>query len=126
MTEPSGGPSEKLVPMQHESPQAETLERIRAELAALGPCLPGSLVERVGPCGKQACACHQDPARHHGPFHSWTRKIDGKTVTRLLSDDELASCQVMFENKRRLKELTSELEQIGLEILERDDRRQPA
>ncbi len=112
--------------MEPHSHQTEALERIRAELAALGPCLPGSLVVRVGPCGKQACACHEDPSRHHGPFRSWTRKIDGKTVTRLLSEEQLADYQVMFDNRRRLKELVSQLEQLGLEVVEHDDRWQSA
>ncbi|MGH9188311.1 MAG: DUF6788 family protein, partial [Acidimicrobiales bacterium] len=29
----------------------------------------------------------------HGPFRSWTRKIAGKTATRLLTEEQLASYQ---------------------------------
>lgn len=108
--------------MEITSRQAKALERIRGELADIGPCLPGSLVVRHGPCGKTACACQRDPARHHGPFRSWTRKLGGKTVTRLLSEDQQADYQVMFENTRRVREALRQLEEIGLDIVERDRR----
>lgn len=102
--------------------QQKKLERITAELAALGPCLPGSVVVRTGRCGKPACSCHDDPPRLHGPFRSWTRKIAGKTATRLLSADQLAAYQPLFDNHRRLKALVRELEELSLAIVERDPR----
>ena len=102
--------------------QQAALERISAELAALGPCLPGSMVMRTGRCGKAACSCHDDPPRLHGPFRSWTRKIAGKTATRLLSEDQLASYQPLFDNHRRLKALVHELEELSVAIVERDPR----
>lgn len=112
----------KLGSMEPTKRQADRLARITAELAALGPCLPGSLVVRTGQCGKPACACHNQPPRLHGPFRSWTRKIAGKTVTRLLSEEQLADYQALFDNHRRLKELVHELEELSVDIIERDTR----
>ena len=108
--------------MQLTKRQAARLERITGELASLGPCLPGSVVVRTGRCGKAACSCRADPPRLHGPFRSWTRKITGKTVTRLLSEDQLDDYQVLFDNHRRLKELVHELEDLGLAIVDADPR----
>jgi hypothetical protein len=102
--------------------QAAKLARITAELGALGPCLPGSVVVRVGPCGKEACACHHDRSRLHGPFRSWTRKVAGKTATRLLSASQLEAYQPLFDNHRRLKALVRELEELSVAIVERDPR----
>ena len=48
--------------------QAQALQRIRKELASLGPCLPGSVVVRTGRCGKTTCSCRATPPRLHGPF----------------------------------------------------------
>jgi hypothetical protein len=118
----TGGPSEKLAGVQPTKRQAQTLERISKELASLGPCLPGSVVERTGRCGKAACSCRATPPRLHGPFRSWTRKVAGKTVTRLLSDDQLADYQALFDNHRRLKQLLHELEELSLAIVDRDPR----
>ena len=45
------------------------------------------------------------PALLHGPYHQWTRKINGKTVTRILTDDQIADYKPWFDNQRRLREL---------------------
>jgi hypothetical protein len=104
---------------------AAELRRIRKELAALGPCLPGSVNIRHGRCGKPNCSCHAQPPRLHGPFRSWTRKHAGKTVTRLLNQDQLDDYQPWFDNHRRLKELVHQIEQLSLDIVDADDRRNP-
>jgi len=102
--------------------QAAQLRRIRKELAALGPCLPGSINIRQGRCGKPHCSCRADPPRLHGPFRSWTRKLAGKTVTRLLSQEQLDDYQPWFDNHRRLKDLVRQIEQLSLDIAEADTR----
>jgi hypothetical protein len=102
--------------------QAKELERISAELATLGLCLPGSVVVRTGRCGKAACSCHKDPPRLHGPFRSWTRKVANKTVTRLLGEEQLDDYQALFDNHRRMKELVRQLEDLSLAVVERDPR----
>jgi|ERR1700722_15296671 hypothetical protein len=102
--------------------QKKQLERIRRELADIGPALPGSLNTRTGRCGKAHCSCHGDPPRLHGPFHSWTRKVAGKTVTKLLTEEQLDDYQELFDNHRRLKDLVHEMEQLSLEIVEEDRR----
>jgi hypothetical protein len=122
MVTSNGGSSGKLLAVPLNARQARSLERIRTELATLGPCLPGSVVVRTGRCGKEACVCRADPPRLHGPFRSWTRKVAKKTVTRLLSEEELADYQGFFDNERRLKELLKELEELGLTIVEADHR----
>src|SRR6266536_2767495 len=65
--------------------------RIAADLAAVGLALPGTLIERHVRCGKPRCACHADPPVLHGPYWQWTRKVAGKTITRLVPDDHVAA-----------------------------------
>ncbi|HEX4127005.1 MAG TPA: DUF6788 family protein [Acidimicrobiales bacterium] len=117
-----GGMPGKLCGVELTKRQRTKLERITNELGSLGPCLPGSVVVRTGRCGKQACSCRADPPRLHGPFRSWTRKLAGKTLTRLLSEDQLDDYQVLFENHRRLKKLVGELEDLSLSIVDADPR----
>jgi uncharacterized protein DUF6788 len=95
---------------------------IAAEIAALGFALPGTLTERPMRCGHPRCRCHADPPQLHGPYWQWTRKIDGKTVTRFLSDDQLADYQPWFDNHRRLRALITELEAISQAIADADSR----
>ena len=82
--------------------------RIAAQIAESAQAcfiLPGTLTERMTRCGYPGCRCHADPPQLHGPYHQWTRKIGGKTVTRILTDDQLADYQPWFDNQRRLRAL---------------------
>ena len=63
-------------------------ELIKA-LSQTGWALPGTFTERYNRCGKANCRCKQDPPSLHGPYYQWTRKVDGKTVTRLLNRDQI-------------------------------------
>jgi len=106
-------------------PQQARAAAIAAEIAALaaaGFALPGTLADRMTRCGRPNCGCHADPPRLHGPYHQWTRKKNGKTATRILSDEQLADYGPWFDNHRRLRELIAELEELSLAIAEADPR----
>jgi uncharacterized protein DUF6788 len=90
--------------------------RIAAELASLGPALPGTLLQRHVRCGKPGCRCRADPPDLHGPYWQWTRKTAGKTVTRLVPDDQLDDYRQWLDNHRRLRALITELEELTLAI----------
>ena len=101
-----------------------TIERrrakITAEIAALGLPLPGSLVERRTRCGNTGCKCHADPPQLHGPYLTWTRKVDNKTVTRTLDPGRAERLRPLLNNSRRLRELVSEFEALALRQVEND------
>jgi hypothetical protein len=97
--------------------EAARLAREIAAAARSGLALPGTLTHRHTRCGRSGCRCTADPPVLHGPYWSWTRKIDAKTVTRYLSDDEAREYLAMFENARRLRRLVTELEALGLEAI---------
>jgi hypothetical protein len=103
----------------HPSPdQQAARDRIAAELAAAGFALPGTLTVRAYACGKPNCRCHADPPRLHGPYAEWTRKINGKTVTRRLSRAELDAWQPLFDNAKKIRALLAELHELTLQIID--------
>jgi hypothetical protein len=51
-----------------------------------------------------------------GPYWQWTRKAGGKTVTRLVPDDQLDDCRQWLDNDRRLRALVAELEALTLAV----------
>jgi hypothetical protein len=105
--------------MQASPAQRAALDKITAELAATaGPALPGTLTVRAYACGKPGCRCHADPPRLHGPYAEWTRKIDGKTVTRRLTDDQLTAWQPLFDNAKKMRTLLAELQELTLAIVD--------
>jgi hypothetical protein len=106
--------------------EREEVRQIAKELAAIartGEVLPGSILKRLTRCGRPGCACQADPARRHGPYWQWTRKVANKTVSRYLSRDEAQECRRWVDNDRRLRELVARLEAIGIARLELDQRR---
>lgn len=58
----------------------------------------------------------------HGPYTQWTRTVRGTTVTKLLTDEQLARYQPWFDNSRRLKGLVAKLEIVSLQAIETADR----
>jgi hypothetical protein len=112
--------------MEPTATQRAALAEITAEIAAAaGLALPGTLAVRAYACGKPNCRCHADPPRLHGPYAEWTRKIGGKTVTRRLTDTELAEYQPLFDNAKKLRALLSQLQNLTLEIIEADSPQEP-
>ena len=112
--------------MEPTAAQRAALAKITAEIAAAaGPALPGTLAVRAYACGKPNCRCHADPPRLHGPYAEWTRKIGGKTVTRRLTDAELAEYQPLFDNAKKLRALLAELQNLTLEIIKADNAQEP-
>jgi hypothetical protein len=117
--------------MENVSPARSQQDRaagIAAELASLGLALPGTLIERHVRCGKPGCRCHADPPVLHGPYWQWTRKVAGKTITRLISDEQLDDYRQWLGNDRKLRALVAELEALTLAIADADPRgkRRPA
>lgn len=90
-------------------------------LAETGFALPGTLLTRRMSCGKSTCRCQADPPQLHGPYHQWTRKIDGKTVTRRLTDAQAAVYGPWFANAQQLRELVAELEALSLRVFQRTE-----
>ena len=88
--------------------------RIVADLGSVGFALPGTVLERRVRCGRKGCRCRADPPQLHGPYYQWTRKVAGKTETRLMSAAQMARYGAWFENAKRIRSLTVELEALSL------------
>jgi hypothetical protein len=106
----------------HGPPFAATREALAEALAQIDGVLPGSVVVRLMRCGKHNCACKADPPALHGPYTQWTRTVDGKTVTKLLTDEQLARYQLWFDNARTLRDIIAKLETVSVQALESEAR----
>lgn len=104
-----------------EPPFAATRKALAEALAEIDGLLPGSVVVRLMRCGKRNCACKADPPVLHGPYTQWTRTVAGKTVTKILTDEQLARYQPWFANTRRLRDLVAKLEIVSLQAIETAD-----
>jgi hypothetical protein len=83
--------------------------RLAAQLAETGYLWPGSITEQRLTCGKPTCACHQDPARRHGPYAYWSTKVKGRTVNRLLKPEETGLYTEWIENRHHLEQVQRQM-----------------
>jgi hypothetical protein len=100
--------------------QRTRVRRITAELAGIGPTLPGTIARRETRCGKPGCRCQANPPQLHGPYWWWTRSVNAKTVTRMLPDELYERYKSYFDDQRRARALLAELDALGLAALEAD------
>ena len=96
------------------------LERITHELGQIDYALPGSVIERMMRCGSPRCTrCKTDPPQLHGPYLQWSRKVEGKTVSKMLSPEQLERYQPWLDNARRLNDLVTELHNLTIDTVQR-------
>lgn len=88
-------------------------DEIREELARIGDLRPGSLVGRYRKCGRPNCHCAEEEGGGHGPSWSLTRKVDGKTVTRIIPPSAISQTQRQIAEYKRLRNLTGELVEVS-------------
>lgn len=112
----------RRLPVMDLTPKRRAVARISTELAEIGFILPGTVLRRHTRCGRGNCRCHADPPQLHGPYWWWTRRVGGKTVTRILSDELYEDYRAGFEGARRARALLAELEALSLVVLEADPR----
>jgi len=93
-------------------------DQIIAALGASDFALPGTLIERTICCKKPGCHCTADPPQLHGPYYQWTRKVNGKTFTRLLTKEQKERYDTWFDNAKRIRSLLAELEALSLLVAE--------
>ena len=91
---------------------------LAAQLADVGYIAAGSITHRHTRCSNQNCRCHADPPQMHGPYWQWTAKIDGKTVTRRLSETEAALYQEWIHNDRKLRAIITQMRQVAANATE--------
>jgi hypothetical protein len=108
--------SKNKIPDPSPTPEYAALKRMVLDL---GYVRPGSLVKRYMPCGRAGCRCMADPPQLHGPYHQWSHKVKGKTVTRRLSPDQARICRRWVIDHRRFRRLLRRMEVMSLRETDR-------
>jgi hypothetical protein len=80
------------------------VRQLADELARPQPMRRGSLSERTIRCGKAGCACADNPKARHGPYHSLTQAVGGKTRSRFLTDEQAPVALQQIATGRQFRE----------------------
>jgi hypothetical protein len=86
---------------------------LTGQLADIGLIASGSIVRRYTRCGTTGCRCHADPPQRHGPYYQWTAKVNGKTVTRRLTEREATLYKEWIANDRQLRRLVGQMREVA-------------
>jgi hypothetical protein len=79
------------------------VRQLASQLADAKPMRRGSLSERTIKCSKPGCACAQNPKARHGPYHSLTHAVGGKTQSRFLTDEQAVLAQQQIDAGRQFR-----------------------
>ncbi|MCL4420965.1 MAG: hypothetical protein M1477_04685 [Candidatus Thermoplasmatota archaeon] len=79
-----------------------------------GFILHGTVRKHYMKCGHKGCRCHADPPQLHGPYYDWTRRVDDRTKTVRLTEDQAKIIEEWINNMRRVKKTISEMEKISV------------
>jgi hypothetical protein len=92
---------------------AHNFAGLKQELEKVTYFCKGTVLKRMMKCGQQRCACHQDPAKRHGPYFEWTYKEKGKTVNRRLRPEDAPIYEAATEQYRKLHSVLKRMEQVS-------------
>lgn len=91
------------------NPRARSLERqikkVKEQLVRLDALHMGSLSEQYNVCGTPGCRCKASPPEKHGPYHQLSFTWKGKSTTRFVRRENLATVKKQLRNYARLRTL---------------------
>ncbi|MGO9458307.1 MAG: DUF6788 family protein [Acidimicrobiales bacterium] len=103
----------KTTPTQRLADYEHRYRELAGQLAEIGLISSGSVTRRYTYCTSPGCRCKGDPPQPHGPYYQWTRKVNGKTVTRRLSAAEAKLYKEWIDNDRKVRRLLAQMRQVA-------------
>ncbi len=100
-------PDDELARLEHR------YRELKKRLQGLGFAVAGTITERYILCGKPSCRCHADPPQRHGPYYQYSRKVAGKTVSRLVTAEQADQYRQWIANRRILDEITAAIGEVS-------------
>lgn len=82
-------------------------KELAARIAGLGLIHHGSVVHRHAASTDATGDAEKKAGR--SPFYQWSSKVNGKTVTRTLSEDEAKLYREWIENDRELRQIVKDM-----------------
>lgn len=98
--------------MNIESLKKQLLE-LKKQVNGLEISIPGSIQITYLKCGKKNCRCHQTEDQRHGPYYLWYRRVDGKTTTQSIPEEDVQSYRMWIGNREKLEVLFQKIIALG-------------
>lgn len=92
------------------------IEKIKREIAELGPLRPGTLSQQYNVCGKPDCRCKANPPQKHGPYYQLSFTWKGRSSTHFVRREHLQIVEEQLRNYKKLRELVETWATLGMEL----------
>jgi len=80
------------------------IQKLKEHIKSIDWILVGTILKQYKQCGNPNCKCMKDKKHRHGPYYVWTRKENGKTITKTLSPEQAKECKKAFLNMKKLNQ----------------------
>lgn len=97
----------------------KNIDRIKAKITSKELVLNGTVAERYKQCGKVTCRCYEDKKFWHGPYWIWTRKVNGKTITKTLRKEQAVLVRSAIKEMKDLNLIIDKWKTISLKEIEK-------
>ncbi len=91
---------------------------LKKKMDKIGFISTGSVMKVYNTCGRPDCNCYKDKSKRHGPYNVWTRKVNAKTVTRTLTDEQAKLAQKCIKNMRKIEKIIDEMKDLSVQYIE--------
>jgi len=92
---------------------------LKRQLVGLEHVCSGTLLRRYLACGKANCRCKAQPPSLHGPYFYWSRRLNGRLISRVLSPRQAKIVEHAIQNYRKALQLLRKWEAQTVQILEK-------
>ena len=86
-------------------------ERYARSLPSIGPICIGTVIKRKDVRQRAA------QTKTYGPYYLWTRKINGKTLSVALSQEQYAELKRAIANQRKLEKTLAKMHHLTQQII---------
>ena len=93
--------------------------RLKSKIETKERILNGSLVKKYKQCGKINCQCYDNVDCWHGPYFIWTRKENGKTITKTLNKSQAAAVKKSIKDMKELNQIIKRWKALSLKEIEK-------
>ena len=94
------------------------MKELKTKIINLNYISVGTIAKIYKRCGKASCRCSQSKENWHGPYYIWTRKKNGKTITKSLSDEQARHCKNAIKNMKRLNQYIQKWKKESVKYIE--------
>ena len=92
---------------------------IKTKIINLDYISVGTLSKTFKQCGKANCRCSKAKEYWHGPYYIWTRKENGKTITKCLSAEQAKHCKSALKNMKILNQYIQNWKKESVKYIEK-------